>query len=792
MKIKLISVFIIFCCSLISFGKSVNIGVIVDGKTAFLDSLVQEIQIQANFLKNKDTVLEFSDLNIVYCDFNVEKISKAIVEMNKNTKIDSCIVCGMMSAEIVTKNRSLVKPFVVGPYVVFSEKINSETVDKLISSNIYPSIMENNMLEGFDNLLKHIFIKKLIIVYPKLFSEVYQYFETNVKEVLKGDVEVNFISSSLDLSSVADYKFSKNSAVLIVDKGYFNKSIIEKTIDVLLTKNIPVFTTFGKSNVNFNAVVGFSIDDEVLKTAKHMAILLENIVDGENNKTIVLKLEEKKSLIVNTNSMEKAKCYLPFDVLLNAEKVVVDENKCNKILDLKSAINLSVENNLEIEIQKREKNIGFADVKKAKSNLMPKIEISLTEAKLEKKAATSLLNIPENSLSGEVAVTQVLYSEDAKSYLSIEKNILKAKEFQLDSKILDIMLKTSNAYINVLRAKSYLKIQEDVFQLNKKNYKLAELRNEKGVTAPTDVYRWLSILAESQKTLLMAELNLQKAKLQLKRVLNKEDDYDFKVKDLDENESLLFVNNDEIMKMIDNPHNLKLFTDFLLTQINLDSPELKAYDSLINANLREVKASKRNYWLPTVAVQGKYTNMFSKWGVGSSALMLPPEFGSLIPDIPDSYWSLGLSIKFSPFSGGAKSARKIKAFENYQKTKTIRENLKNKIDTGLKILVLKMRASHDSIKLTRQSLNAATKNLKLVQEAYSNGLVDITSLLDAQYAMTGATELLKNSIYSFITDCLAIDRIATGFVSFMGEEERNKFLGKLLTFEKKYNEKEGR
>lgn len=776
--------FLILLISLFSYSKTVNIGIVLDGNSPFLKKMLSDIKKETKSLVDKNVNLKFSDESIIYCNFDRGEISNAISMMNKNKNIDLCFVCGLMGSSIANSDNSLTKPFIVGPYLNFNES--------KLNNNVFCSTVDSDFLKDISTLLENLNFKRMVVIYPEIFGNLDFDFEKFVKESFNEKTDFRFIPSKLMDIDVDINEFSKDEAVLTVDKGYFNKTTVINVQNLLLNKGIPVFTTLSEEFIKKGAIAGYSTSNETLKIAKHMSILCINVIDGEGEITMPFSVNTKKTLFINSDSIEKTKCFFPYDILLDSVDVYEKKVDINSILDLKNVVQLSVENNLEIEIQKRERNMGKADVKKAKSILKPKLDVSLTEALLDKSAASSLLNVPENSITGEVSVTKVLFSEDANNYISIEKNILKAKEYQLDSKILDIMLSTCNAYINVLRAKSYLNIQKETLDLNRKNYKLAELRNEKGVTAPNDVYRWESIIAESQKSYLNGLLNLKNAKSELKRILNKDENFQLNIKDLTQNEALLFLNNQEILKMIENPHNLKCFSDFLNSKVNIDSPELNAYDSMIKASLREVTASKRNYWLPTVAVQGKYTDMFSKWGVGSSPLAVPPQFSALVPEIPDNYWSLGLSIKFSPFNGGAKSARKIKAFENFNKTKIEKENVKKQIETGLRVLVYKMRTSYDSINLTEKSLKAAEKNLKLVKDAYANGFIGITSLMDAQNAMTGAKELMKNSIYTFIADCLAIDRIATGFVSFKGKDEKNKLLSEILKFEKKYSEKEGK
>jgi len=761
------------------FTKTVNVGFVVDGKSESLLKTVAVIKEEVNGLVSEDTEIVFLEGKQFFCEFDLNKIANAVDNLNKDKEVDVCFLVGTLSSKEGFLLTNLNKPFIAGEFLNF--KPNSK-----IPENFYFSHFKQDFYEKIIPLLKTLNYENVLI----LGNDSYFNSADNLKQKVKEKFYKNKITcdfSNWNGSAVNELvdKVDGKDCVIVVDSGFYSDEQVHLLVDFLNKKQTPVFSN-EKRFVKAGGVCAFDIENRSVKTAKHLAVMFDSVCEKEKKENFNFLLDENLQLFVNSNSFSKVNCYLPFSMLLDATDIG-DKDKNRKALTLQKAVELSVKNNLEVEIEKRDANIEKANLKAAKSNLKPQVNLSLTGLKLDKKSTTYVLNIPENSIKGEIFLTQVLYSEDANNYISIEKYLVEAKKYKLQTKVLDTMLKTCNAYINVLKAKSILRILKEDLEVKNKNLQLAKIRNEKGVSGPSDVYRWESIIAITKSKVLLAKVNLKNAREDFFRVLNVKSFDNLTLNDLDYKEKMLFINNREMFKLLDNPHSLKMLESFLMQNFNTSSPELKAYDKLIDASKRELKAAKRGYFTPTVALVGSYSEIFDKWGAGTTMIPLPPEFGPLLPDISDKSWYFGVSVKFSPFKGGKKAARKIKATETLYKTKAEKENLEQKIKSSLKVLIYKLRTSLDSIKLAESAKNAADKNLKLVQDAYKEGLVDITSLMDAQNAYISAKEYYKNTVYTFISDYLTIDRIATGLVSFQGEQTKMELLTKLEDFKNNFD-----
>jgi outer membrane protein TolC len=776
---KIVLVLFVALFGFLGFSKTVSVGMVVDGKSENLIKLANLLQKEVKDLAGEDLQVVFLPEKQIYCEFDSDKVKFAIDKIDKDKDVDMYFLVGSIASNVGVFKKEFKKP-------VFAGEVLNFDLNAKIPKNLYFSAFKHKFLESIKPLIKDLNYNNILVVCSKGYLNSVNNFEKLVKDKLGKNIKCDFVVWNGNNIKQLDGKLNGKDCVLFVDNKFFKKDSVDSLITYLTKKKIPVFSN-EKQVPLIGGVCAFDVDKKELKIAKHLAVMFLSMLEGEEKESSDFILDEKLKLFVNSDSFSKVNCYLPFSLLLDACDIATGSNK--KVLSLKRAVEIALKNNLEIAIAKKDANTEKANLKLAKGNLKPQIDLSVTGLKLDKKSTTYVLNIPENSIKGEVFLTQVIYSEDANNYIAIERYLVDAKKHKLESQFLDTMLKTCNAYLSVLKAQSILEIVKEDLKVNTQNLQFAKIRNEKGITSPVDVYRWQAVIAQTKSKLLFAKVNLKNAREEFFRVLNIKSSDKLGLKNLNYKEKMFFINNEKVFHLLKNEYSLKAFGEFLTTNLENCSPELKAYNSLIEASARELKSAKKSFFSPTVALVGSYSEIFDKWGAGTNPIPLPPEFGAMLPEISDKSWYFGVSVKFSPFKGGKKTARKIKATESLYKAKLERENLKQKLNSNLNVLVFKLRASYDSIQLAKTAKEAAYKNFKLVQNAYKEGVVEITALMDAQNAYLKAKEYYKNAIYAFIEDYLTIDRIATGFISFQDNRKREIMLLKLDEFMKKYDKK---
>ena len=92
-----------------------------------------------------------------------------------------------------------------------------------------------------------------------------------------------------------------------------------------------------------------------------------------------------------------------------------------------------------------------------------------------------------------------------------------------------------------------------------------------------------------------------------------------------------------------------------------------------------------------------------------------------------------------------------------------------------------MESSFPTIKLQRSAAKNAGQNLRIVQDKYAQGIVNITELLDAQNQ--GLTSNLNAAAarYTFLIDLVEFQRAISWFEDEKSPEEKDEFFQKVQT-----------
>ena len=247
------------------------------------------------------------------------------------------------------------------------------------------------------------------------------------------------------------------------------------------------------------------------------------------------------------------------------------------------------------------------------------------------RAEASFGSQAERTLSGSVQATQVIFSEPAWANLSIQKDIQKSRLFENDALRLDIVEEVAIAYLNVLRAKTFERIQRENLKRTRENLEFAEVRLSIGFSGPSDVYRWESQIATNRKDVIFANAQRNLTEINLNRILNRPLEENFDTQEADLSDAALIDKFNRLFKYMNNPIDFKILRNFMVQEGTANSPEISTIDAAISAQSRFLKFTKNNLWMPTLAVQGELNHRFSEKGAGSPSdpgSALPPGFGT--------------------------------------------------------------------------------------------------------------------------------------------------------------------
>jgi outer membrane protein len=765
--------------------KSVNIGLIIDGPWGEENQMLESIKREVHDLTAGEFDVQFPADKTVQTDWTIGKIRAGLDRLLADPGVDMIITLGSISSNEVCHRTELVKP-VIAPYII------DATFQKLPIKDGKSSVKNLNYISVPATFKRDMQIFKDIIAFKKLAVLINQYLldafpglDQCCKETLEElnlDVEIIGIRESIQ---EALNKLPQNvEAVYILPLPHFSDEQYKNLANALIDRKLPSFAYGGAERVEQGILAGLN-KDVVNRISRRVGINVQRILLGEKPEQIPVAISIKQQLTINEATANAIGVSPSWAVVTEAEIVGREQRPIDRVLDLNRVVQEAINANLDLIAKGFTIEVGKQDVNDARAKLMPSLDVSGTYLVIDKdRAERSFGQQSERSLTGTATATQVIFSEPAWANLSIQKNLQKSRESELEQLKLDITLEATTAYLNVLRAKTFERIQQENIKVTRQNLDLARVREVVGSAGPAEVYRWESEIATNRKAVIEANAQRNLAEIQLNRVLHRPAEEDFLTQEISLSDPNLITSYGQIFKYIENKQAFKIFREFMVEETFKNSPELMALDAAIDVQKRILRSATNNFWSPTIALQGQVNNTFSRAGAGREATLdlstIPPEYRPLGEIFAQSFkppkdlsWNVGLNVSFPLFRSGEKFFARQKAQKELEQLQIQRDAIAEKIEQRVRSALHIAGASHASIQQARLAAEAAQKSLQVVQESYSQGLLSVVELLDAQYAALVTDQVAANSVYDFLIDLMAVER-AYGHFNFFSTDEKRK------------------
>ena len=756
-----------------------NIGVVTDCPTSSAPNfLIDNILKEAKILLKSEYKLVLDPENILQSDCNTGKIKENLDRLLADRSIDLILGVDGLSSHVMAKNGPYDKPVIAA--VIINVQVQKIPITNKGSSgvkNLTYLELPYSPMRDMEVFYSMIGFQKLALVMDEAFflgiPEMTEFLKNGLNEL---GVSHEFVFTEKTSSAVLAKLDDSFDAVYYFPSDNLSDVQYQELINGVNAKNLLSFSVLGRLDVDRGVLGGVAPASNIDLIARRIALNIQRIANREKAKDMNVKLPQKEELVINM-ATARAIDYSPSWEIL-AEAVLINEARddIERSITIYSAIAEGLDQNLNIHIAAREVEIVTEDVNIAKSSLLPEVSASAFHTMLDNNTATnSFGQNPEHKGTAEIQLSQVIYSEQVTANKQVQELLLKASEAALDAQSLDIVLDVSTAYLNVMQAKTAEKIQKQNLDVTRKNLELARISSSVGQSGPSDLYRWQGEIATAKSNLLNATAQRKQAEMALNQILNRPINELFLTQEVDINDSSLSVNNQAISQYINNPRDFYQFADFMVAQAKANTPDLKQFDYNVRAQQRSVLLNERNKYVPTVSFGGSYDYIMYREGAGTE---VPVGFGT--PN--DWNWNLQLAASLPIFQGGNRTARVQQSKVQLNQLNIQRRNTERLIEQQVRSELENVRASFRNINLTKDAEIAVVKNFELVQDSYSQGVVTITQLLDAQNAAISGQLNSANAIYIFFIDLLNMERATGAFYMLMTEEQKAEYVSQLESF----------
>lgn len=752
----------------------VQIGFIIDGPWEGNEQIRRMFETEILALTSGEFDVRFPSQRTIVGDWTHGSIKKAIDQLLADPQVDFIITLGVISSNEICRRGDLPKK-VIAPIVIDAKLQGLPMKDgasgvKNLNYLAYP----NNFEKDIRAFLKIVEFKKLAVVRNPHFHEAIPYLQSETRALLE---ELGIEPEYIDVRESADEVFGALSpdieAVYVAPILHIPSAEFDRLIHGLIERKLPSFSLLGKREVE-RGILATSNPDVFPRLTRRVALNVQRILLGKEPGSIPVGFAGGEQIIINMQTARKIGVFPNWSVLTEAELISpIREREVERVVNLETVVQEAVAVNLDLAAEEYFVAAGKKEVQIARSNLLPRIDLSASGIMIDKDRAKAGFGAQaERTVSGTATAAQLIYSDDAWANLSVQKSLQKSREYNRNQIRLDIIQTAATAYLNVLRTKTFERIQRDNLQLTKSNLELARIRESIGASGPGEVYRWESQIAANRKMVIEANSQRNLAEIALNRLLHRPLEESFATADIHLDDSLLLTSEPEFVQYMGNPWTFKVLRRFLVEEGLQNSPELRAMDAAIAAQTRILASTTRAFWLPTLALQGQATNIFSRSGAGS-------DFSRVFPDVDDLNWNMAVNVSFPLFKGSGKLAERARASEELSRLRTERESIAEKIEQRIRSALHLAGASYAGIEQARLSAEAAHKTLELVQDSYREGVLSILDLIDAQNAALISDEVAANAVYDFIIDLMGVERSIGEFYFMRSTEERAAFFRRM-------------
>lgn len=761
----------------------VRIGVILDGPWEGNQTLLGYFETEIAELTAGEFVVSFpADLTLTD-DWSMEGVRRAADRLLNDQRVDQILAIGVLTSHDMALRGPLAKP-VIAAFTVdrdiqgFPLQNGASGIRNL--SYLAPPSPVTRDLHAFRELLP--FRRLAVLVHRPYLQAIPALAENLEHELAAQGVRVVIVPVESSAEEALQALSPDIDAVYVTPLLRLPPVEFQRLVAGLIEKRLPSFSYFGRGEVQQGILAGAAPLSDFPRLARRTALHVQRILLGEEAGSLPVLFSQEGQLVINMATARAIGFSPGWDLLIEADLLAEETGGAIRCLSLHGAVREAAAVNRELAAADRQVAAGLEEIRKARAALYPQLLLSAEGLAIDRDRAEETFGTrAERTLQGSLQLEQSLYSEQRHTRLAVEKHRQEGQGQERQELRLDIIQQAATAYLNVLRAKTLQAVQKNNLRVTRSNLALARMRRKVGFSGPAEVYRWESQLAKDRKAVIDADTRRSLAEMALNRILQRPAEEPFITTEVGLSDPDLLIADPRLGSFLENPASFANFRDFMVAEGQAAVPELQRINAAIAAAKRLQKAARRSFWVPELTFQAGLTQILKEEGEGTQSPfkgLLPIE----IPEADDTSWNLGINLTLPLFTGGGRRAELARAGEELARLRLERQVLADRIEQRIRSALQQARASHSGIRLSREGAEAARKNLDLVTDAYSRGVVSIIELLDAQNAALAADQAAANAVYDFFIDLMEVQRSVGGFDFFMSDEEKDRWFERLEDF----------
>ena len=357
--------------------------------------------------------------------------------------------------------------------------------------------------------------------------------------------------------------------------------------------------------------------------------------------------------------------------------------------------------------------------------------------------------VPDRVASAGVRANQMIYDDARISDYRSSGRLLESTERIYDANRLEAFDLAGTEYLRYALSLILYRIDVGNLRVTQENLELAKFRAEVGYSGRDEVYRWEAEVAKGQSSLFRSLAQIETERIRLNQILALQQDRRWQPQEVDEPEDQFPFFVQVLEPLFADAAELERFRTLAVQFARENDPELQAIQKQIEAQDIQVGQRKRRWYLPSLSAGFFWDYQITR----------RPE----LEDIDKNLWGFNFTATYPLFQGASRAfevGRTSSELERlYREERLTGDIVERQTRTALR----RLESSFPAITFNRRQAEAASRNFDLVQEKYTQGLVNVTDLLEAQNESFVAAQGAAAAVYAFLIDLVNFQRAIAWF-----------------------------
>ncbi len=422
-----------------------------------------------------------------------------------------------------------------------------------------------------------------------------------------------------------------------------------------------------------------------------------------------------------------------FKILVISIILLVNTNLLAEKLSLKEAIEIALQNNLEVHQAKEKIEEATAKQREVFTSFLPELGSASTFTELSEEAEFYGTTITGEELYDlNLNLTQPLFTGGKLTalYRQAKEGLAAAEENYRGTEI-DLIFKVKEAFYNVLKTERISEVGRKAVEQIKAHLKVVENFYKAGMVPKVDLLKIEVELAEAKQNLVEAENGEELAKISFNNLLNR---------DLSTPVELVDISSytPTYLPLQGGGDRWGGLEDSIAKAFSL-RPELRAQEINLKIAKEDLKIAKSEYY-PTISLITNYDHTK----------------GSEIPiDKWQNSWNIAIAFELDIWNWGRTKEKVKQAKSVINQSQDSLFLLKKGIELEIRNTFLNLQSAEKKISVTEKAVAQSKENLRMTELRFKEGMATSTDVLDATTLWSQA----ETNYYRALYDCYLTEAV---------------------------------